>query len=166
MLTRTFRLYEGDWWSDYRHGFGVLCSRQENKVFKLIYRGEWKLGKQSSYGAYHYPDGAYYMGYWKNGKRHGHGQMWYADGRFYDGDWYNDVRQGLGMLVRPGGNRYEGEWKNDFKHGKGRFYHLDSGQMQEGVWNYDICVYSTLEDIPFRQTALQPTSRPIRPVSY
>lgn len=52
------------------------------------------------------------------------------------------------------------------KHGRGRFYHLDSGQMQEGVWKEDVCIYSTIIDIPYRQSSKYPTPYPIIPVSY
>lgn len=62
------------------------------------------------------------------------------------------------------GDRYEGEWKNDKKHGWGRFYHLNTGQMQEGVWCDNIAINSTMEDIPFRQSALYSTQYPIPPV--
>lgn len=166
LLTRTYRLYEGDWEKNFRHGFGVLALRRENKVFILQYRGDWKRGKKSGFGALHHLDGGYYLGNFKNGKQHGYGQMWYADGGFYDGDWRKDQRHGLGMWVRPDGNRFEGAWKFDLKHGKGRFFHLDSGQMQDGVWQEDICVYSFIIDIPFRQTAIDPTLSPIQDVSF
>lgn len=99
------------------------------------------------------------------GHRHGYGQMWYADGSFYDGDWIRDLRDGCGMLVRTDGNRYEGEWSKDMKHGKGRFFHLDSGQMQDGIWDNDVCIFSILMDIPFRQTAIKPTPYPMQKVS-
>lgn len=52
------------------------------------------------------------------------------------------------------------------KHGRARYYHLDSGQMQEGIWREDYCVYSILIDIPYRQTAIYPTSYPIVPVKF
>lgn len=91
--------------------------------------------------------------------------MWYPDGAFYDGDWRNDRRDGYGMLVRADGNRYEGEWLNHLKHGKGRFFHLDTGQMLEGIWIEDICTTAIMMDIPFRQVALNPTVYPICHVS-
>lgn len=157
-------MYEGQWEKDFRHGFGVYSIRQENKVFLLQYRGDWRKGMFSGFGARHYLDGSFYLGYWKNSKRHGYGQMWYADGGYYDGDWKRDLRHGLGMWVRPDGNRYEGSWAFDVKHGKGRFFHLDSGQMQEGVWQNDYCVYSFVIDIIWRQACVDPTPYPIRVV--
>lgn len=68
------------------------------------------------------------------------------------------------MFVYVNGNRYEGEWKDGMKHGRGRFFHLNRGQMQEGVWVKNICVYSTIIVIPFRQRALDPTYYPIHGV--
>lgn len=117
------------------------------------------------YGARHYPDGSYYLGNFNKGYREGYGQMWYADGAFYDGDWIHDKRDGYGMYVGADGNRYEGEWSKDMKHGRGRYFHLDSGQMQEGIWVNDICVFSIMMDIPFRQTALKATPYPMPKVS-
>lgn len=144
----------------------MFCYRLENKVFILEYRGNYKRGLKNGFGAKHYPDGGYYLGHFKNDKRHGFGQMWYANGAYYDGDWMNDIRHGLGMWVRPDGNRYEGAWASDLRHGKGRFFHLDNGQMQDGVWKEDLCVYSIVIDIPFRQNALEPTQYPIQIVSF
>lgn len=68
------------------------------------------------------------------------------------------------MFVNYDGNRYEGGWAKDKKHGKGRYLHLDSGQVQDGVWQEDVCVFSTVRDIPFRQTSVLPTPYPIRKV--
>lgn len=88
----------------------------------------------------------------------------YANGGFYDGTWLKDKRHGEGLFVRPDGNRYEGTWAKDLKHGRGKFFHLDSGQVQEGVWQEEFCVYSQLSDIPFRQTAQNPTQYAIKRV--
>lgn len=166
LLSSSGKLYEGDWGRGRRHGFGVLAAERDNKIFHLQYRGDWKNGKMHGYGARHYADGSYYVGNWKNGKRDGYGQMWYADGSFYDGSWVRDLRDGEGMFVRPDGNRYEGEWQTNMKNGKGRFFHLDSGQMQEGVWSRNICYFSVISDIPFRQTALDASPYPIQTVSH
>lgn len=166
LLTRSSKLYEGDWSNGYRHGFGLLAYKDDEDVYKLSYRGLWKNGRMCGAGSFHYPDGSYYLGNRKKGHRHGYGQMWYKDGSFYDGHWYQDNRQGLGLFVRPDGKRYEGSWKNDMKHGKGRFFHLHTGQMQEGVWHNDVSVYCTIEDIPFRQASTKPTQYPIQNVSF
>ncbi|KAK4875150.1 hypothetical protein RN001_011572 [Aquatica leii] len=155
-------LYEGAWKKDLKHGHGVSSWEDDDKIFHLEYRGNWKDGFQHGYGAKHYRDGSYYLGYLKKSKRHGSGQMWYVDGSYYEGDWSKDKHSGLGMFVRVDGNRYEGEWNNNLKHGRGRFFHLGTGQMQEGVWEYDICVVSVLVDIPFRQTAVCPTQYPLQ----
>lgn len=163
-LTRSFRLYEGDWDRNYRHGFGVFARQDEKKVFRMIYRGDWKNGKYSGEGRLFYEDGSVYEGFFRNGKRHGFGKMWFADGAYYEGDWIKDKKHGKGMFVYVNGNRFEGEFKDDMKWGKGRFYHLDSGQLQEGVWREDICIYSTIIDIPFRQSSSDPTYNPIKEV--
>ncbi|KAK5644890.1 hypothetical protein RI129_006190 [Pyrocoelia pectoralis] len=160
-LTRTQRLYEGDWKDNFRDGYGVFCLPKEDNTFILEYRGEWKKGLQCGFGQKHYKDKGYYLGNLKNSKRHGWGEMWYSNGGYYIGHWENDLRHGGGMWVRSDGNRYEGSWNTDLKHGKGRFFHLNTGQMQEGVWKTDICIYSVVVDIPYRQSAVLPTPYPI-----
>ncbi|XP_018319676.1 MORN repeat-containing protein 3-like [Agrilus planipennis] len=169
-LSRTKQLYEGDWAENYRHGFGILAVPLE-KIFILKYRGDWRRGLYGGFGEEHYPDGSYYIGYFKNSKKHGEGEMWYADASYYYGDWRRGGRHGFGMFIEPPieprgksyGNRYEGQWANDLKHGKGRYFHLDSGQMQEGVWREDICIFSVMIDIYFRQSAVIPSPYPIPP---
>ncbi|KAJ8964568.1 hypothetical protein NQ314_004872, partial [Rhamnusium bicolor] len=156
------QLYEGDLERNFRHGFGVLAYQLPGlKVYSLEYRGDWKNGHMNGHGLRIYRDGSFYLGHWKNSKRHGYGQMWYSDKAFYDGDWVKDVRQGLGLLVRADGNRYEGAWHADMKHGKGRFFFLDTGQMQDGVWWEDYCTFSIIFNLPFRQTSVQPVMYPV-----
>lgn len=123
------------------------------------------MGRMHGFGMRRFRDGGVYIGYWKHGKRHGYGQMWYPNGEFYAGDWVKDQREGLGMLVRTDVNRYEGEWLGDMKHGRGKFIHLDSGQLQRGVWIRNLCVFSTLVDIKYRQSAIYPTPYPIQTVN-
>ncbi|XP_019875711.1 MORN repeat-containing protein 3 isoform X2 [Aethina tumida] len=160
---RDQKVYEGDFKDNLRHGFGVLARRiPDCNVYTLEYRGDWRYGKMEGNGLRVYKDGSFYKGEFLRGKRHGYGQMWYADHSFYDGEWVKDLRQGEGMYVYPNGNRYEGQWNLDVKHGKGEYFHLDSGQLQEGLWKEDHCLTSTLRDIPYRQTSSYPTPFPIR----
>lgn len=49
------------------------------------------------------------------------------------------------------------------KHGWGRFYHLDSGQLQEGYWEKGSAVTSFMEDLRYRQSSVEPTPYPIPP---
>ncbi|XP_056643709.1 MORN repeat-containing protein 3-like [Diorhabda carinulata] len=162
MLTRNKDLYEGDFNNDYRHGFGVLAYHlPKYNVFSLTYRGDWKNGKMHGEGLRVYPGIGFYIGNFKKSKRSGYGQMWYDCGAFYDGDWVDDLREGLGLYVREDGNRYEGSWYKDLKHGTGRFYFLNTGQIQIGVWEKDFCVFSTMLNLPYRQTAKLPTVYPL-----
>lgn len=80
-------------------------------------------------------------------------------------DCLDTVFEIAGMLVLPNGNRYEGSWLNDQKHGKARLYFLNVGQIQIGVWRLDVCVWSTISNLPFRQAALAPTLYPLPVVS-
>ncbi|XP_045491451.1 MORN repeat-containing protein 3-like [Colias croceus] len=156
-VTCTGKLYEGDWYKGFRHGFGALSNKLPNGTYKLEYRGEWVRGKPEGAGWRYYKNGDIYFGFWKRGFRHDYGKMWYANGTFYVGYWNMNKREGLGMFVQENGNRYEGNWENDTKNGIGRFYHLHTGQLQEGCWQHDICVMSKISDIEIRQFCDYPT---------
>ncbi|XP_044733280.1 MORN repeat-containing protein 3-like [Chrysoperla carnea] len=163
------KVYEGDFNNHIREGYGTYAKLAKDKIsHQLYYVGEWKNNKFHGNGTkYYYNDdgtSSMYIGNFVKGKRSGYGRMWYADCSYYDGDWENDLYNGFGMFVQTNGNRYEGEFKAGLKHGKGRFYHLNVGQLQEGLWIDDMCKVSTIIIIPFRQSALNPTEYPIPPV--
>lgn len=166
MRTKSHILYEGEWKDNKPGGFGVLCYPNPNKkTFYLAYRGQFGDGQKNTTGTYHRNTGDYYVGDFKDGKRHGYGMLWNPDGSFYAGDFFNGYCEGSGTYVRTDGNRYDGEWKGGLKHGRGRFFHLNKGQMQTGVWLDNVCVFSVIENIPYRQCALFPTAYPINSVS-
>ncbi|KAM3963029.1 MORN repeat-containing protein 3 [Aphomia sociella] len=162
-LTINGKLYEGDWYKGFRHGFGTLSHIQPNGTMSLEYRGEWIRGKPEGIGWRYYVNGDVYFGYWKRGEHHGYGKMWYAGGTFYVGYWNMNHKEGLGMFVQVNGNRYEGHWENNVKSGLGRFYHIHTGQLQEGCWVNDVCVKSKMSDITIRQFCDSPTEYPISP---
>lgn len=156
-------LYEGDFEDNLPNGFGVFARAfpKNRKHYIRTYRGVSKAGERSTTGSYHDKNGTYYVGNWKDGKQENYGLEWYADGSFYAGEFLKGVCHGSGMFVRTDGNRYEGEWKDGMKHGKGIFYHLNKGQMQKGLWEKDMCIFSTISVIPFRQCALFPSQYPV-----
>ncbi|XP_023024696.1 MORN repeat-containing protein 3 [Leptinotarsa decemlineata] len=157
-------IYEGDFRNNYPHGYGVAAHKIPNtNVFETKYRGFWKCGKQDATGVRVYVNGGFYIGNWKEGLRDGYGQMWYTDGSYFEGQWSKGVRQGLGVLVYENGNKYDGSWKNSEKHGRGIMYFLTAGQVQHGIWRNNICVFSTISMLPFRQTAINPSKFPIPP---
>ncbi|XP_049762928.1 MORN repeat-containing protein 3-like [Schistocerca cancellata] len=160
-LETSGKRYEGDWEHGLRHGYGIQSHMEPHCLHAIEYTGEWYEGKRQGQGISYYADGSYYDGAWLDNKRHGHGRMWFADGTFYEGEWKNDQFHGLGLFAYANGNRYEGEWKCGLKNGCGRYYHLDSGQLQEGVWINGNCSCSTMTDIYYRQTAKDPTQYPI-----
>lgn len=165
MKSRIF--YEGDFKDNLPNGFGVFArvAPKNWNVYTRTYRGASKAGEKNSIGSYHCKNGTYFLGTWQHGKQEKYGLLWYNDGSFYAGEFSKGVCHGSGMFVRTDGNRYEGEWKDGMKHGKGIFYHLDKGQMQEGVWVKDMCIFSTVSIIPFRQCAMFPTQYAITEVS-
>lgn len=58
------------------------------------------------------------------------------------------------------GNRYEGNWQRGMKNGWGRFFHLDHGQLFEGLWVDNIAKCGTMIDCG-RDEAPKPTQFPI-----
>lgn len=155
-------MYEGDWKDNKPWGSGVLCYRTPNKkTYYLTYRGEFGNGLKNALGTYHRYNGSYYAGDFKDGKRNGFGMLWRPDGTFYAGYFLNGLCHGSGTQVRVDGNRYNGEWKNGLKNGKGMFYHLDKGQLQTGIWVDDVCVFSVIENLHYRQCSVLPTAYPI-----
>ncbi|KAL0272417.1 UNVERIFIED_CONTAM: hypothetical protein PYX00_005393 [Menopon gallinae] len=161
-LLKNGRQYEGDWAWDRKHGFGIQSKYvAKDRRFRLVYIGDHFCGKMEGFGRRHYANGTVYEGELENNKRHGFGRCWYADKSYYEGQWAHDKHQGFGMFVQANGNRYEGEWRRGEKDGWGIFYHLDSGQQQEGYWLKNNCLTSFIKDIPYRQSAVDPTPYPI-----
>ncbi|XP_071446594.1 MORN repeat-containing protein 3-like [Hetaerina americana] len=144
-----------------RHGHGVLSKRKEDHCDKTHYTGGWQLGKRHGQGRQIYEDGTVYIGKWSQGKRDGHGRIWYKNGDFYEGDWCDDKPHGYGIFVYANGCRFEGEWMNGLKHGYGRFYHLLTGQLQDGLWIKDVSKCSGITEIPYRQNAPRPNPYPL-----
>ncbi|XP_023024416.2 uncharacterized protein isoform X2 [Leptinotarsa decemlineata] len=157
-------IYEGDFKNDLPHGYGVAAQKIPNlNVYEIKYRGFWKYGKRDATGVRIFVNGGFFIGNWKDGLRDGYGQMWYTDGSYFEGQWSKGLRHGLGLLVYENGNKYDGSWENDMKHGKGIMYFLTVGQLQQGIWRRNVCVFSTISMLPFRQTAIKPTIFPIPP---
>ncbi|CAL8089345.1 unnamed protein product [Orchesella dallaii] len=153
---RTF--YEGDWENDKRHGHGFLSfDCDATKKTLRIYSGSWKNDTMSGSGMKSFPDGGLYKGDFRNGMRHGIGIMYYHDGCIYTGEWNKDQRHGIGRLVNTKGDYYEGTFKKDTKCGLGRFYHLTTGQLQEGLWFDDLPQTTILFDDPIRRSVNKST---------
>uniref|UniRef100_A0A2A4J611 MORN repeat-containing protein 3 n=1 Tax=Heliothis virescens TaxID=7102 RepID=A0A2A4J611_HELVI len=162
-LTIKGKLYEGEWYKGRRHGFGVLSQRQPNGTYSLLYRGDWVRGKPEGIGWGFFENGDRYVGFWKAGMLQGYGNYWYSDNTFYAGYFSNDMKDGFGLLLLENGNRYEGHWEKDLKSGLGRYYHMCTGQLQEGCWANDVCIMSKMTDIVIRQACDHPTPYPIPP---
>ncbi|KAB0400251.1 hypothetical protein E2I00_018261 [Balaenoptera physalus] len=86
----------------------------------------------------------------KNGLRH---QVFAVNGDHYVGKWKDNMKH-------ENGNRYEGNWQRGMKNGSGRFFHLDHGQLFEGLWVDNIAKCGTMIDSG-RDEAPKPTQFPI-----
>ncbi|XP_011874120.1 PREDICTED: MORN repeat-containing protein 3-like [Vollenhovia emeryi] len=169
-------MYEGDWCNDLRHGYGVLSKITKDGEVRKVYAGDWVKGRKHGFGSNWYKGGSYYEGTFRENKRDGYGRLWHrCCSGYYQGAWLNDRYHGKGTLVQgcrylkkkkrkrkreiliENGNLYEGQFANGKKEGRGVFYHLDRRQVQEGRWENDVCVNSTIQDVDCRQSALHPT---------
>ncbi|XP_026275855.1 MORN repeat-containing protein 3-like [Frankliniella occidentalis] len=163
-LTRNGYLYEGDFSDELRHGHGVLSKQMEDGSLRLVYSGEWQRGKRHGWGIGRGADGTWYEGCWQAGRRAGEGRVWLPDGAFYHGEWMDDKFHGHGILVQPNGNCFDGEFHGGLKHGRGCYYHKDSGHVQEGVWDEDVCVSSTMQpSSPAASTKTLPPNELLNP---
>lgn len=174
--------YEGQSLSNKPHGFGVVSKIYKNGFSEKYYNGTFVSGKKQGFGGL-WTNNFYYEGDFFADKKHGFGRIWYKNGSFYQGNWKDGSYHGDGMIIKgpttckiiiniyrlfsfyillsDNGNRYQGKFIQGRKHGDGIFYHLKTGQMQKGYWINDSCVSSTIEDIYWRQSALQPSPYPI-----
>jgi hypothetical protein len=106
--------YEGDWYQDMQHGFGVYIGSGAEGV---RYEGTWYYGKRTGLGIQSYGnndgnsyvcplgnqhDGSarcFYDGNWRDGYFWGEGTFTCCDGRQYSGGWYKGKRHGYGRWV-------------------------------------------------------------------
>uniref|UniRef100_A0A1A9X3Q7 MORN repeat-containing protein 3 n=1 Tax=Glossina brevipalpis TaxID=37001 RepID=A0A1A9X3Q7_9MUSC len=154
--------YSGQWSNGKRHGMGSMTKTTPKGVTQLIYTGYWEDDKKCGGGKQFYGDAVYY-GSWKNNRRHGLGLIFYESGDFYLGEWEVDVYHGLGVLFYDNGNRYEGHFARGYKNGEGLFYHMQTGQLQKGVWENGVCKSSIIQD-EFRNQVVSPTPFCIPPI--
>jgi len=158
-VSKSGAIYDGDWVTGLRHGYGVK-SVIRNSEYEKQYSGGWANDKKEGFGANFYKGGDKYEGEWFEGQRSGWGRQQYANGDMYEGEWLEDSRNGLGLLILANGNRYEGDWEDDLKHGDGKFFYLDKGQQYEGTWVEGTAKCGTFIDLQ-RQNAEDPTQYPL-----
>jgi len=80
-------IYNGDWYADERHGYGVEEIYTDEGTQR--YEGAFKFGKRDGYGKMICADGETYEGEYKEGKRHGKGRCVLSDGTVQDGYFEN-----------------------------------------------------------------------------
>jgi len=70
-----------------KQGKGTLTVQPapQSQIGKELYEGEWFEDKMHGYGIYYFPDGAVYKGNWKNNVFSGHGVYEFPNGTFYEG---------------------------------------------------------------------------------
>lgn len=131
---------------DCQNGFGIQLTYNNNQ-----YLGEFKNGKKSGQGVYHYSPNIKYVGSWKNDARNGEGRM-YINGKVTQaGIWENNVlktaqvqvgcingncENGVGTYLYKDGRKLYGQFENGFPTNQVVCYY-PNGQKYIGSWEDD-----------------------------
>lgn len=86
-------IYNGQFQSGMRHGFGVLV----DKILGDVYVGQFVNDNKEGPGRMHYGNGDQYVGFWQNDLRHGDASIHYVDP---NGQPYAVKRSGTGREVK------------------------------------------------------------------
>ena len=144
-------LYQGSWFDDYPHGYGVEHLSQGG-----AYEGEFSFGLKQGQGRLCY-NGWEYTGQFENNEFNGKGEIVFSDGRKFKGNWSANSMDGMGVFEWSDGRKYFGEFRQSIKEGKGIFVWPDGrkfigewangkqegiglfaasfGSLRKGVWN-------------------------------
>ena len=124
-LCENQRIFEGEWVSGKKHGYGELKS----EVFD--YFGYWKHGVYDGKGKEVWKGHCVYEGDFINGKKQGVGRCEFGNQDYYTGEFFDNKFHGIGEFRWNGRKVYKGEWKNGKMHGKGSII-WDSGRVYRG----------------------------------
>lgn len=137
--------YDGDWFDNLKHGWGVRQYESGN-----VYEGMWYKHERQGEGKMVWRDRKggkeMYIGQWEAGIQHGKGKhVWYykrvTSSQYpirnsYEGEFIRGARNGQGMFFYASGAIYDGSWKDNLKHGRGKFV-FKNGRIYEGVFEFD-----------------------------
>eukprot|EP00826_Nyctotherus_ovalis_P065096 TRINITY_DN9560_c0_g1_i1.p1 TRINITY_DN9560_c0_g1~~TRINITY_DN9560_c0_g1_i1.p1 ORF type:complete len:260 (+),score=48.02 TRINITY_DN9560_c0_g1_i1:250-1029(+) len=87
-------MYEGQYYKDKKHGFGIFKWATGN-----IYRGQYKADEREGIGEMKWTDGSIYIGEWVAGIQHGYGRMYFPDGTVKEGLFDSNVHKGVAEEV-------------------------------------------------------------------
>ena len=93
LLSLSGTIYNGEFQSGMRHGFGVLI----DKILGDVYVGQFVNDNKEGSGRMHYGNGDQYVGSWLDDVRHGDASIHYADP---NGRPYAAKRSGTGREVK------------------------------------------------------------------
>lgn len=135
--------YEGDWFQDLQHGFGVYVGAGPLGV---RYEGEWKEGKRHGAGVESYGNTLGLRSMCPLGYVHSGGARC-----FYDGAWAHDRFHGEGTLTCGDGRQYHGAWSEGKRHGFGRLVMVPKKLQYSAVRDVDgqIVLQGTVEEGEF-----------------
>mmetsp|Transcript_42089 Transcript_42089/g.94618 ORF Transcript_42089/g.94618 Transcript_42089/m.94618 type:complete len:471 (+) Transcript_42089:163-1575(+) len=127
--------YEGQFVDNHVHGNGILY----NKDGKIVYQGQWEVGRAQGRGRAWQSDGSSYDGEWLQDRKSGRGTESWPDGAAYEGEFMHGAKNGFGQYRSNTGAVYRGEFRNDKVEGEGMYTFPDgriySGQCKAGTMN-------------------------------
>lgn len=131
-------VYDGEWKSQQRHGFGV-----QKWPDGATYVGQWEECCANGRGHFKFPTGDEYFGEFKEGFMHGRGVYRSRLLSNYEGEWFEDQHHGLGVQIFPTDcsqegamAKYSGYVANGVRSGFGVMGWPDGAEFQ-GQWEYD-----------------------------
>ena len=99
-------VYKGEFKEGKQHGQGILFNPNSGEV---IYDGNWEFGVKTGSGNYVYSPDQYYNGEWKNNQKSGNGFFSFGGGS-YNGQWYRNKASGRGNLKLADGTEFKGKF--------------------------------------------------------
>jgi hypothetical protein len=129
-------------------GTGISKLYSNNKLIYVL-EGEFREGKPHGKGTMTRINGDKYVGEYKNGLRNGQGTYFHLQdnprkGDVHFGEWKNGRPNGQGTLTYANGSKYVGEWLDGNRHGQGVVFASDGSIINQGIWENDRKLPSTV----------------------
>ena len=100
--------YNGNFKNGLFEGYGEYFYKHQN----IIYKGEWREGKQEGRGILQFSNGTMIESHWSNGNASRNGRILYYNGDVYEGNLNGVGPNGRGTYRRKTGESIEGDFKN------------------------------------------------------
>ena len=101
----------GDFSNGLKHGNGRW--KKNEAPTSNQYEGQYYQDKKHGYGVFKWQSGNLYRGNYFDDERQGYGEMFWTDCSIYKGEWVRGIQHGFGTMVFPDGTVREGQFENN-----------------------------------------------------